>query len=94
MPPMRYSIEISIVPDFNSVPIAEIKAGARLVFEGEIQVVESSSPSPLYENKSSFFEARYMLAGFLLRASRVCNDQFEPLANGSFGNFRPEGTCP
>lgn len=82
MPPMRYPIEISIVPNYNTASAEVINAGPRLVYQGEIPVAAKPPQAP-DTDRSAFFESRYLLSGFLLRASRVCSDQFEKFVNAS-----------
>lgn len=97
--PAIYPVEISPSYNLETATIDQIKSIGTVLYSGEVDTrernVETEMPnrrdpyatekSPPQRDMQTFYASRYFLAGFLLRASKVCSERFDELVANAFG---------
>jgi hypothetical protein len=91
IPPNTYPVEISLSVDVKTAPVERLKDLGKPLFSGQLQIgtERTASMAQNSENRGLFYEARYQLVGYLIRAGNVCNASKEHI-EATFSLLEPD----
>ncbi len=87
IPPNTYPVEIQVWIDLKTAPIEDLKKIGTIVHSGEVEIDGGGGQNSASHDgdAATFYQSRYFLAGFLLRAGKVCQTNTKQLTDSAFG---------